>query len=148
MAARTKLGAIDAGSNAIRVVIAELGQTELVRVEAERLPVRLGHNAFTQGSLDDETIDGAVAAFVHFRERFDHHGVAIYRAVATSAVRNASNRDVLLHRLYHEAGIELEVIEGEEEARLVRKAVVQALGPLGTPPRAIMDLGGGSLEVN
>ena len=49
MAARTKLGAIDAGSNAIRVVIAELGQTELVRVEAERLPVRLGHNAFTRG---------------------------------------------------------------------------------------------------
>src|SRR5579862_424433 len=148
MAARTKLGAIDAGSNAIRVVIAELAQTELVRIEAERMPVRLGHNAFTNGALDSATIDQAVAAFVHFRERFDHHGVGIYRAVATSAVRNASNRDVLLHRLYHEAGIELEVIEGEEEARLVRKAVVQALGPQGTPPRAILDLGGGSLEVN
>jgi exopolyphosphatase/guanosine-5'-triphosphate,3'-diphosphate pyrophosphatase len=143
---RTTLGAIDAGSNAIRVVIAELGPTELVRVEAERIPVRLGRNAFTRGELDAKTIDEAVAAFVHFRQRFDAHGVAMYRAVATSAVRNAINRDVLLHRLYHEAGIELEVIEGEEEARLVRKAVMQALGT--QVPRAILDLGGGSLEVN
>jgi exopolyphosphatase/guanosine-5'-triphosphate,3'-diphosphate pyrophosphatase len=143
-----RLGAIDTGSNAIRVVIAELTPTELVRIEAERMPVRLGHHAFTRGELDPETIDQAVAAFVHFRERFDHHGVTIYRAVATSAVRSASNREVLLHRLYHEAGIELEVIEGEEEARLVRKSVVHALGPTATPPRAILDLGGGSLEVN
>ena len=148
MSAPVRLGAIDAGSNAIRVVIAELGASELIRIEAERVAVRLGHGAFTRGELDDATIDQAVAAFVHFRQRFDHHGVTMYRAVATSAVRNASNRDVLLHRLYHEAGIELEVIEGEEEARLVRKAVVNTLGAAGTPPRAILDLGGGSLEVN
>jgi exopolyphosphatase/guanosine-5'-triphosphate,3'-diphosphate pyrophosphatase len=145
---RTTLGAIDAGSNAIRMVVAELDPSALVRIEAERVPVRLGHGAFTRGELDDAVIDQAVAAFVHFRERFDHHGVSIYRAVGTSAIRNASNRDVLLHRLYHEAGIELEVIEGEEEARLVRKSVVHALGPTATPPRAILDLGGGSLEVN
>lgn len=145
---RTTLGAIDAGSNAIRMVVAELGPSDLIRIEAERVPVRLGHGAFTRGELDPGIVDQAVAAFVHFRERFDHHGVSIYRAVGTSAVRNASNRDVLLHRLYHEAGIELEVIEGEEEARLVRKAVVHALGPTATPPRAILDLGGGSLEVN
>src|SRR5216110_1365665 len=114
MGAPVRLGAIDAGSNAIRVVIAELTPTELLRIEAERVPVRLGHGAFTRGELDEKVVDQAVAAFVHFRERFDHHGVGIYRAVGTSAVRNASNRDVLLHRLYHEAGIELEVIEGEE----------------------------------
>lgn len=146
MPTRSRLGAIDAGSNAIRVVVAELAQTELVRIEAERVPVRLGHNAFTSGELDTKTIDLAVAAFAHFRQRFDAQGVTSYRAVATSAVRNASNRDVLLHRLYHEAGIELDVIEGEEEARLVRKAVLQTMSA--TPPRAILDLGGGSLEVS
>jgi exopolyphosphatase/guanosine-5'-triphosphate,3'-diphosphate pyrophosphatase len=143
-----KLGAIDAGSNAIRVVIAELAPNEILRIEAERSPVRLGHNAFTHGGLDAQTLDQAVAAFVHFRQRFDHHGVSLYRAVATSAVRNATNRDVLLHRVYHEAGIELDVIEGEEEARLVRKAVVHALGAGAHQIRAILDLGGGSLEVN
>lgn len=150
MVARTRLGAIDAGSNAIRIVVAELAgitPSEIVRLEAERVPVRLGHNAFTQGTIDDATIDAAVRAFVHFRERFDANQVTMYRAVATSAVRNASNRDVLLHRIYHEAGIELEVIEGDEEARLVRKAVTHAFVGT-TPPRMILDLGGGSLEVN
>ena len=149
-APKIRLGAIDAGSNAIRVVIADLGPMDVVRVEAERVPVRLGHGAFTRGELDAHTIDQAVAAFVHFRERFDHHGVTLYRAVATSAVRNAGNREVLLHRVYHEAGIELDVIEGEEEARLVRKATIHAFGatPSGATPRAILDLGGGSLEVN
>lgn len=146
----TRLGAIDAGSNAIRVVIAEMNAGNgLTRIEAERMPVRLGHGAFTRGELDAPTIDAAVAAFVHFRERFDANGVTMYRAVATSAVRGASNRDVLLHRIYHEAGIELEVIEGEEEARLVRKAVTSSTyeNPA-LRPRAILDLGGGSLEVN
>jgi len=148
------LGAIDAGSNAIRVVIAEVLPNELRRIEAERVPVRLGRGAFTQGELDARTIDEAVAAFVHFRELFDRHQVGSYRAVATSAVRAAGNREVLLHRLHHEAGIDCEVIEGDEEARLVRKAVMSAFtapganGPGGSPPRCILDLGGGSLEVN
>jgi len=150
MAGPIRLGAIDAGSNAIRIVIAELTPTDLIRIEAERMPVRLGHTAFTRGELDPAMVDQAVAAFIHFRERFDFHKVTMYRAVATSAVRGASNRDLLLHRLYHEAGIELEVIEGEEEARLVRKATIAALGsgPATALPRAILDLGGGSLEVN
>ena len=71
MVAPVRLGAIDAGSNAIRIVIAELTPTDLVRIEAERMPVRLGHGAFTRGELDKETIEQAVAAFVHFRQRFD-----------------------------------------------------------------------------
>lgn len=140
------IGAIDAGSNAIRYVIAEVTATELVRVEAERIPVRLGGAAFTRGELEETTIAQAVEAFSLLRSRFNVHGVTAYRAVATSAVRDAHNRDVLLHRLYHEAGIEVEVIEGEEEARLVRKAVLQALGP--QAPACLLDLGGGSLEIN
>jgi exopolyphosphatase/guanosine-5'-triphosphate,3'-diphosphate pyrophosphatase len=143
---RTMIGAIDAGSNAIRYVIAEMTPTEVIRVEADRMPVRLGGAAFTRGELEEATIDAAVAAFSHFRERFNHHGVSMYRAIGTSAMRDSHNRDVLLHRLYHEAGIEVEVIEGEEEARLVRKAVLHALGA--SAPKCILDLGGGSLEIN
>lgn len=146
MKVRPRLGAIDAGSNAIRVVIAEVVDGELTRIDAERISVRLGHNAYTSGELDSKTIDEAVAAFVQFRQRFDANQVTSYRAVATSAIRNATNRDALLHRLYHEANIELDVIEGEEEARLVRKAVLHAMAS--SPPDAILDLGGGSLEVN
>lgn len=140
------IGAIDAGSNAIRYVIAEMTSTDIIRIEADRMPVRLGGAAFSRGEIEETTIVQAVEAFVHFRDRFNHHGVTTYRAIATSAVRDAHNRDVLLHRLYHEAGIEVEVIEGEEEARLVRKAVLHSLGA--SAPRCILDLGGGSLEIN
>ncbi len=143
------LGAIDAGSNALRVVVARLSPNgDLERLAAERIPVRLGHGAFTRGELDDETIDAAVAAFRQFRAVFDEHDVHTYRAVATSAMRNAYNRDVLLHRLHHEAHIEVEVIRGDEEARLVRKAVMHAFRSQDDKPRVILDLGGGSLEIN
>jgi exopolyphosphatase / guanosine-5'-triphosphate,3'-diphosphate pyrophosphatase len=143
----TTLGAIDTGSNAIRLLIADSNRDGLVRIEAERVPVRLGHGAFTRGELDPATIEAAVGAFARFRTLFDRHGVERYRAVATSALRDSHNGDVLQHRLYHETGIELEVIDGDEEARLIRKAVIAAFSrrPI---PRVVLDLGGGSLEVN
>ncbi len=147
-----RLGAIDAGSNAIRMVIAEAeGPRVWTTIETMRVPVRLGHGPYTNGVLSDDRIAAAVAVFAQFRELFALHGVHRYRAVATSAVRTARNRDALLHRLYHEAGIELEVIDGDEEARLVRKAVSHAFAtraPGGTQPDLILDLGGGSLEIN
>ena len=143
-----RLGAIDAGSNAIRMVIADATDPHaLVPLESLRVPVRLGHGPFTRGELDAGTIAEAAAAFTRFRRLFDRHEVTRYRAVTTSAVRDAHNRDALLHRVYHEASIELEVIDGEEEARLVRKAVLKAFAGQASP-RLILDLGGGSLEVN
>ncbi|MFT5430112.1 MAG: exopolyphosphatase/guanosine-5'-triphosphate,3'-diphosphate pyrophosphatase, partial [Myxococcota bacterium] len=85
-------------------------------------------------------------AFARFRKLFDQYGVQHYRAVATSAVRNAKNRDALLHRLFHDTQIELDVIDGKEEARLVRRAVLSALKKT-EQPSTIVDLGGGSLEI-
>lgn len=144
----TRLGAIDAGTNAIRMVIADAANPQaLVPVERVRVPIRLGRGTFTRGDLEAGTVDEAVAAFTRFRELFDRHGVRRYRAVTTSAVRSAHNRDTFLHRAYHEAGIELEVIDGDEEARLVRKAVQHAFSGR-VQPRLVLDLGGGSLEVN
>jgi exopolyphosphatase/guanosine-5'-triphosphate,3'-diphosphate pyrophosphatase len=140
------LGAIDAGSNAIRVCIARAVGGELVMLEAERVPVRLGHHTFTHGELDAKTIESAVVAFARFRKLFDQHGVKRYRAVATSALRNAHNREDLIDRLFRELKIELEVIDGEEEGRLVRRGVLHALKGRGDPA-LIVDLGGGSLEV-
>jgi exopolyphosphatase / guanosine-5'-triphosphate,3'-diphosphate pyrophosphatase len=142
------LGAIDAGSNAIRAMVATAtSPSTYSKVISRRMAVRLGHGAFTRGRLDAATIDAAANAFGAFRRMFDEHGVTAYRAVATSAMRNAHNRDVLRHRIVHEANIDLEVIDGDEEARLIRTAVVNAFAnrPL---PDAIIDLGGGSLEVN
>ncbi len=147
MADSITLGAIDAGSNAIRMMIASTTGTEgLKPVVTERAPVRLGHNTFVRGELDAKTIERAVTAFARFRRLFDEHGVEHYRAVATSALRSANNSEDLLDRLYRDVGIQLEVIDGLEEARLVRKAVEKKIGD-SQSFSVIVDLGGGSLEV-
>ncbi len=140
--------AIDAGSNAIRLIVARaLSPAHFEEVEFERFAVRLGHNVFLHGKFKPETIRKAVQAFRRSRALMDKHHVVAYRAVATSATREARNRRALLELVRREARIQLEVIDNEEEARLVREAVFHSLGEECTP-RLIVDLGGGSLEIN
>jgi exopolyphosphatase/guanosine-5'-triphosphate,3'-diphosphate pyrophosphatase len=116
-------------------------------VESVRAPVRLGHSVFTSGEFDRRTLRDATAAFREFRSIMEARGVTAYRAVTTSAAREARNGRVLIDRIRHVAKIDLEIISGDEEARLVRVAVLRALRDF-DPPRFILDLGGGSLELN
>lgn len=148
MAAPVQLAAIDAGSNAIRLVVARATSPSQIQIlETERAAVRLGHNAFTRRLLDEDTMNRATRAFRVFRDHMDHHHVGAYRAVATSAAREARNYRRLMDRIRRKTGIELEVISSEEEARLVCSAVHWALADR-VQPRLIFDLGGGSLELN
>jgi len=139
---------MDAGSNAIRLVIARAeSPTAIHELATERAPVRLGHSAFTRRHIDDDTIERAVKAFRDFRGLMDLYRVEAWRAVATSACREARNRHELLRRIERKTGIRLEVISGHEEASLVRAAVLAACAGK-IEPGVILDLGGGSLEVN
>ena len=148
LAAPIGLLAIDAGSNAIRAVVARASSaTEIREISAQRCPVRLGHYVFTQRRFDRLTLARTAQAFRHFRGLLDRYDVREYRAVATSAVREAANRDTLIRRIYRQTGIRLEVISAAEEARLVRSAVLGSL-PEGVSPELILDLGGGSLEIS
>ncbi len=142
------IAAIDAGSNAIRLVIARAESPfELHELATERVPVRLGHHAFTRHVLHEETIARAAKAFRQFRDLMDRYRVEAFRAVATSAAREARNRRLLIERIERKSGIRLEVVGGEQEACLVRAAVLSALE--GKPaPEIILDLGGGSLEIS
>ena len=88
-----------------------------------------------------------VKAFRHFHEVMEEFGVTRYRAVATSASREARNRDAFVRRIKQKTGVALEVINSSEESRLGRVAVLAALGPE-SPPRCIADLGGGSLQIS
>jgi exopolyphosphatase/guanosine-5'-triphosphate,3'-diphosphate pyrophosphatase len=145
-----RIAAVDAGSNAIRLIVARAsGPGQWETVETQRLPVRLGHHAFAGGggSLNRLTLSHAVAGFREFKSHMERNGVVAYRAVATSAAREARNREQLLDLVRRRAGLELEIISGDEEARLVRVAVARAF--VGRPaPRVILDFGGGSLEIN
>ncbi len=148
MAAPVQLAAIDAGSNAIRLVIARATSAQHIEIlDNERAAVRLGHNAFTRRMLDAKTIARAVRAFRDFRRAMDRRHVTAYRAVATAAAREARNSRKLLNRIRRKSGLELDVIGGDEEAQLVCNAVQWALGHT-VQPRVIFDLGGGSLELN
>ncbi len=135
------------GSNAIRIVIAEFRAPARFReIASERVAVRLGRYVYRTGRLDEEALEGAVGAMVRFRSLLDEHGVERYRAVATSAVRDAANRDELVRRVRKASRVELEVVSGPEEARLVCRAAAHRL-PLGGKRWLLADVGGGSIEL-
>lgn len=143
-----RAAAIDVGSNAIRFAAGEfVDPHHWIELEVQRVPVRLGHNAFLTGSLDERTMSAAVETMATFRRSLDNLGIARYRAVATSAVRDSRNGPELVDRVRRETGIRLETITGTEEARLVWVALGSRVD-LGEDLWVATDLGGGSLEIS
>lgn len=157
-----RFAALDLGSNALRLRIVEAqgvsnGREQLSllpdasggsyrEVLSLRAPVRLGSEVFVTGKLAAASIGQACTALREFRTAMDTAKVDAYRATATSAVREASNGPTLVERARREAGIELEVIEGIEEARLIQLAVIRRLG-LSDRRALLVDVGGGSTEL-
>jgi len=142
------IAAIDAGSNAVRLSIARaFSALDIEPLVNERFPLRLGEGVFVRHRFSEEILAKGVKAFRHLHELMEEYGVTKYRAVATSATREARNSGTLVHRVKQATGIRLEVITAKEESRLGREAAVAALGPE-TPPNCVVDLGGGSLEIN
>jgi exopolyphosphatase/guanosine-5'-triphosphate,3'-diphosphate pyrophosphatase len=139
------LAAIDIGSNAIRLEIAQgYERGRLTWVHEERDPVRPGEGAFHTGMIGEEVATRIVAVLRHYAVVCGQHQATV-RAVATSAVREARNREDLISRIHRETGLVVEAISGEEEARLM------CLGILSDRPastRALcLDIGGGSTEI-
>lgn len=142
------IAAIDAGSNAVRLSVARAySALDIEPVHAERYSLRLGEGVFLRHRFSEETFKKGVKVFRHCREIMDEYGVTRYRAVATSASREARNREAFVRRIRQKAGLRLEVISAGEESRLGREAVLAAMGPE-APPRCVVDLGGGSLEIS
>jgi exopolyphosphatase/guanosine-5'-triphosphate,3'-diphosphate pyrophosphatase len=142
------IAAIDAGSNALRLAVARAySALDIEPLVNERYSLRLGEGVFLRHRFSEELFKKGVKAFRHFREIMEEFGVTRYRAVATSASREARNREAFVRQIKQKSGIALEVISSPEESRLGRVAVLAALGPE-SPPRCIADLGGGSLEIS
>ena len=138
--------AIDVGSNAMRLKIVGLEPDGSIKsLFQQRAPVRLGHEVFLTGFLNEDLIQKAVEAFGEFREAIDKWKVRSTRAIATSATREAINGEVLVQRVFNHTGIHLERITGAEEARLVQLAVSRKLN-VRDKTVLVIDIGGGSVE--
>src|SRR5579864_1376703 len=160
-----RFAAIDVGSNALRLRIIEASapshapkpQLPLLPdgpiaagpwrdLTTLRAPVRLGAEVFLSGRLAPASIGQACDALREFRTEMDRAKVDAYRAIATSAVREARNGATLVERAKREAGIDLESIEGIEEARLIQLAVTRRI-PIHDKRALLVDVGGGSTEL-
>lgn len=144
--AALRIGAIDVGSNGVRILIGEVDRGEVSRLMSHRVALRLGADAFQSGCFSEQTIEQAVETFKVFRRRIDRHRVGFLRAVATSAVRNATNGQELVSRVQAETGITIDVIDGLEEAQLIFNAVSREVD-LRDRTTLLIDMGGGSVEL-
>jgi len=137
--------AIDIGTNSVHLVVARAvpgGGFDVVTTEKDM--VRLGSGGGDMKRLQPDAIDRGVATIGRMAEVAASFGAKV-TAVATSAVREAENRDEFIDRVRNEHGIEVEVISGFEEARLIHHGVIHALSVNGTRT-LIVDIGGGSTE--
>ena len=138
--------AIDVGTNSFHLVVARVspsGGLEILCRDKE--VVRLGSGSGDMRHLTADAMDRGIGALSGFVKTAASYGADV-RAVATSAVREAENRSEFLDRAAAEAGIEVEVISGTEEARLIHLGVVQALSVFDRQV-LVIDIGGGSTEL-
>jgi exopolyphosphatase / guanosine-5'-triphosphate,3'-diphosphate pyrophosphatase len=143
----SRVAAIDCGTNSIRLLIAEPAEDgTLVDVAREMRIVRLGQGVDRTGRLAPEAIARTRRALVDYAELIDKHGASAVRMVATSATRDAANRDEFTTMVHRVLGAEPEVISGAEEAALSFAGAVAGL-PDAVSPVLVADIGGGSTEL-
>jgi len=139
------LAAIDVGSNAVRLKVARLlPDASLETLHEERDPVRPGESVFTTGRLDDGVVERLLSTLRRYGALCRRYQARV-RAVATSALREASNGAEIARRVRERAAVPLEVISGREEARLICLGVMH--GSAANARGTVIDIGGGSTEV-
>jgi exopolyphosphatase/guanosine-5'-triphosphate,3'-diphosphate pyrophosphatase len=139
------LAALDIGTNSFHLVVARLLDNGYEVVAREKETVRLGHGGGDMKELSADAIDRGISVLRRMQRVAASHNAPV-RAVATSAVREAHNSEVFLTRARREAKIDIEVISGLEEARLIHLGVLQAV-PAFEQRLILVDIGGGSTEV-
>lgn len=152
-AGTTRVGAIDCGTNSIRLLVADVDRagTSLTDVLRRMEVVRLGHGVDRTGRIDPEAMRRTLAMSEEYAARCRDHEVDRVRFVATSASRDASNAAEFVEgvrAIFADYGIAPEVVSGEEEAYLSFRGATGDLVAQGIPdPYLVVDLGGGSTEL-
>jgi exopolyphosphatase/guanosine-5'-triphosphate,3'-diphosphate pyrophosphatase len=142
------IAAIDIGANAIRMAVAQVVDDGSIEVlERFQRAVRMGQDTFRRGRLGGQSMRAAVAVLRDFKQVLEFYNAETLRAVTTSAVREATNADSFVDRIFMATGINVEVISPSEESRLTVSAVLEAVGDaLGVRQKRtlVADVGGGS----
>ncbi|MBL7925919.1 MAG: exopolyphosphatase [Bacteroidia bacterium] len=145
-----KFAAIDIGSNAVRLLFCNVYEHErktvFKKAELIRVPIRLGENAFTSGCISLQKANDLVKTLQAFKLLIEVHNPIAYRACATSAMRDASNGKQILERISNEANIDVELIDGSTEARLIYMNHIEENLDRNSSYLYI-DVGGGSTEL-
>lgn len=144
-----KLAAIDIGSNAIRLQVVKVFEDEdkvsFKKLEYLRFPLRLGKDVFKTGKITTPTIQKFVKLMNAFKLLIDLYEIHGYSAVATSAMREASNGSDVKAIVAQRLGLNIDIISGEDEARILNKAIIPYLSE---DCHIHIDVGGGSTELN
>ncbi len=140
-----RVAVIDLGTNTFNLLLVDVdGPGRMEEVGFEKVPVKLGREGLQQGLLSPAAQERALQALHHYREVIDRTGAETVLAYGTSALRTATNTPQLLEKIRKATGIEVQVISGDEEARLIYLGVTRSLQPDGV--FMILDIGGGSNE--
>lgn len=143
----TRVAGIDCGTNSIRLLVADIDNGKLTDVVRTMMVVRLGQGVDQTGEFAADALERTFAAVDEYAAQCRELGVESIRFVATSATRDARNRDEFLEGVRVRLGVIPEVISGEEEARLSFRGATSVLDVGHDAPYLVVDLGGGSTEV-
>jgi exopolyphosphatase/guanosine-5'-triphosphate,3'-diphosphate pyrophosphatase len=145
-----KFAAIDIGSNAIRLLFCNVyennGIVSFKKAELIRVPIRLGEDSFLHKKISQKKIDKLVTAMKGFKHLIDAYDVVDYRACATSAMRDAENKNDVVERIKKETGIKIEIVDGKTEADIIYSNHIEERLDKDNNYLYI-DIGGGSTEI-
>ena len=146
----TKYAAIDVGSNAIRMLIANVifqdNKLFIFKNSLIRLPIRLGNDSFTKGYISESKIIDLIDAFKSFKLIMKIHKIFRLKVYATSALRESSNKKYVIDRVFNECKIKIEIINGIKEAIVISKTNI--FKNLDYKTYLYVDVGGGSTELS
>ncbi|MGL4599378.1 MAG: Ppx/GppA phosphatase family protein [Bacteroidia bacterium] len=145
-----KFAAIDIGSNAVRLLFSHVYEgvngPSFKKADLVRIPVRLGEDAFLHKKISEAKIEKLMLAMKAFRHLIELNEVIAYKACATSAMREAVNGPEIIARIRKEAGIDIEIIDGKTEAKIIyANHTAETLDP--ASDYLYIDVGGGSTEL-
>ncbi|WP_406670191.1 exopolyphosphatase [Methanolobus sp. ZRKC4] len=147
-----KFAAIDVGSNAVRLLLSKV-DTEGIepiyeKISQIRMPIRLGDDAFVHGHISDEKVRQLVKTMIAFKHLMDAYEPIDFMACATSAMREAENSEKIVRKIKEESGIDLKVISGRREAKIIYSNRIEKIIANGDPSSYLhVDVGGGSTEL-